>query len=123
MIKKIVYISSPYKGDEEIGALFNTYIFDEITKRTNFLAYAPLVFHYTPIAKNKTYDQWLEFDCEIVRKCDIFLLCLPYWRSELSNGMKKELQAAKEENLRILGPLYFGEIIDALIYEQNLEGV
>lgn len=105
--RPIVYIASPYtKGDPCVNARFQMEIFNELLGDGYVLPYAPLVSHFQHTMFPRDYQEWIDYDKEMIHACN-FAACLrlnvqyqwpsgkPYFESE-SSGADGEVLLFKQ---------------------------
>lgn len=101
----LIYLAAPYsRGDSAINVRCQHDIFDELMDYTHlFVCFAPLLTHYQHVFFPRHYEQWLEYDFQIIRNCDAILRCpavftsshLDYYQYE-SPGADRECKLASE---------------------------
>lgn len=99
-MRPIVYISSPYtKGDVEKNVRFQHQVFYELFSTEKFIPIAPLLSHYQHAVFPMTYEQWIDYDLQILAMCDCVLRLDAvgddgYFQSE-SQGAHIEVRTAR----------------------------
>lgn len=85
MSKPWVYIASPYTlGDQAINTRFQCEVFDKLLSDGIVLPYPPLWSHYQHILYPRPYQDWIDYDNELIKRFDAVLrLDASY---EFSNG-------------------------------------
>lgn len=74
MEKPTVYIASPYsKGDPAMNAHFQCKIFDQLLTDGKVLPIAPLWSHFQHILFPRQYEDWINYDQEMLRLYDCCL--------------------------------------------------
>jgi hypothetical protein len=74
MIKPLVYISSPYsKGSISKNVRFQHHIWEQLRRRNTVTPIAPLWSHYQDVHFPLTHAEWLDYDLEVIRRCDAVL--------------------------------------------------
>jgi hypothetical protein len=72
--KPIVYIASPYtKGDVAINTHFQCRIFDKLLSDGKVLPVAPLWSHFQHILFPRPYEDWIQYDQEMLTLYDCCL--------------------------------------------------
>ena len=70
---KTVYISSPYtKGDQAANVGIQISALHRIMDLGG-CPIAPLIYHFAHIARQRTYEEWMAIDLELVRRSDAVL--------------------------------------------------
>jgi hypothetical protein len=73
MDKKLVYIASPYtKGDQALNVRFQMRIWDVLLD-LGVVPVAPLWSHFQHMHSPRTYDEWVAYDNEIIKRCDVLV--------------------------------------------------
>jgi hypothetical protein len=76
MHSKLIYIASRYSDSEEALVVANV---DRQCRAANriidmgHVPYAPNLNHYFALHKQRSYEEWLRIDFEIIGRCDILL--------------------------------------------------
>jgi len=74
MEKPTVYIASPYsKGDQAMNAHFQCKIFDQLLTDGRVLPIAPLWSHFQHILFPRQYQDWIDYDQQMLRLYDCCL--------------------------------------------------
>lgn len=72
--KFLVYIASPYShGDMQINARTQILVMHKMLDDGIVIPYAPLLGHVAQIVQPRTYDSWMEFSLDILKRCDAVL--------------------------------------------------
>jgi hypothetical protein len=72
--KPFVYIASPYtKGDPCINARFQCATFDVLLGDGLVLPYAPLISHFQHTMFPRPYQDWVQYDLDIIPRFDACL--------------------------------------------------
>lgn len=104
---KLVYIASPYTGQEIIGVKRQIDIASKLID-CGFAVIWPLSSHFIHLYHEKKYDVWLKQDLELLSRCDmVYRVLLP------SRGADIEERHAKSIGI----PVYYD--IDKLIEENK----
>lgn len=73
MEKPWVYIASPYtKGDQALNVRFQHRVWHTLLD-LDCIPIAPLWSHYQHIALPRRYQDWIDYDLEIIKRCDACL--------------------------------------------------
>jgi hypothetical protein len=73
-LKPTVYIASPYtKGDVAINTYFQCKVFDELLTDGRVLPVAPLWSHFQHTVFPRPYQDWIQYDQEMLRLYDCCL--------------------------------------------------
>jgi hypothetical protein len=73
-MKPIVYISSPYsKGDPCINTFAHVQMFNRLLDDGVVVPIAPLVSHFLHTMHPRAYEDWLQYDLELIRVADACL--------------------------------------------------
>ncbi len=73
-MKPFVYIASPYtKGDPCINARFQCQTFDQLLAGGVVLPYAPLISHFQHTMFPRPYQDWVQYDLDIIPRFDACL--------------------------------------------------
>jgi hypothetical protein len=73
-MKPFVYIASPYtKGDPCINARFKCATFDALLADGFVLPYAPLILHFQHAMFPRPYQDWVQYDLDIIPRFDACL--------------------------------------------------
>lgn len=71
--KKWVYIASPYtKGDTGMNVRFQLTVWDVLLEM-GCVPIAPLWSHFQHMHMPRKYEDWVAYDNEIIKRCDILL--------------------------------------------------
>lgn len=74
MSKPLVYVASPYtKGDPAINTYFQCKVFDLILTDQKVTPIVPLWSHLQAVVLPRPYDDWLNYDFELIARCDALL--------------------------------------------------
>jgi hypothetical protein len=72
--KPFIYIASAYtKGDPCINARFQCQVFDELLGEGLVLPYAPLISHFQHTMFPRPYQDWVQYDLDIIPRFDACL--------------------------------------------------
>ena len=72
--KPTVFIASPYsKGDPTINATFQCKVFDRLWREGRVLPVAPLWTHFQHLLFPRPYQEWVEYDQEMLKLYDCCL--------------------------------------------------
>lgn len=72
--RPFVYIASPYtKGDPCINARFQCEVFDTLLDEGLVLPYAPLISHFQHTMFPRPYQDWVQYDLDIIPRFDACL--------------------------------------------------
>ena len=70
---KVIYISSPYtKGDQGENVAVQIKALHRIMDLGG-CPIAPLIYHFAHITRQRTYEEWMDIDLELVRRADAVL--------------------------------------------------
>jgi hypothetical protein len=70
-MKPFIYIASPYtKGDPCINARFQCATFDALLADGRVLPYAPLISHFQHTMFPRPYQDWVQYDLDIIPRFD-----------------------------------------------------
>jgi len=76
MKKPLVYISSPYtKGDQLVNARYQCFIWNRLRSEGVVTPIAPLWSAFQHFIDPVNYQGWMEYDIEIVSRCDALVRC------------------------------------------------
>jgi hypothetical protein len=113
--KPLIYVASPYtQGDPALNVKCQIDLFRELIGDNLVTPFIPLLSHYIQIIYPLDYETWLQYDFEMISKCDgIFrinaeLPNVDYYQHE-SSGADREIAYAKELNIPVFyskGELY-----------------
>ena len=119
-MKPLVYIASPYtKGDPAMNVRSQMDLFDKLLTDGVVAPYAPLWSHFQHIHKPRPYDDWLNYDLEVIIPLCNALLRVPavvrdrpgmFYVQRESKGADREVERAQE-----LGIKTFNDIL--VLYE------
>lgn len=74
MSKPLVYVASPYtKGDVGLNVHFQCAVFDRLLDEGDVTPLVPLWSHFQHTVKPRQYTDWLQYDFEIISRCDACL--------------------------------------------------
>jgi hypothetical protein len=114
MLPKLVYIASPYSAPTPEGIEANVRRQMEVAHEVMDLGQVPFVpnlNHYLDQVRKRTYDEWINADFEIIKRCDILL------RLEgRSPGADREVALAKGLGLPVV---YSLAELSKLLYDQE----
>ena len=72
-MKPWVYIASPYtKGDQALNVAFQLRTFDNLLS-LGVVPIAPLWTHFQHLAHPRRYQDWIDYDNELISRCDVCL--------------------------------------------------
>lgn len=72
-----IYIASPYNsGDREKNTRLQIDAF-HILRDMGYLPIAPLLSHYVNLVRDRSHQDWLEYDIELLKLCDIVVRLKP----------------------------------------------
>lgn len=72
-MKPWIYIASPYtKGDQALNVRFQMQIWDTLVAM-NVIPIAPLWSHFQHLHRPRPYQDWIDYDNEIITRCDACL--------------------------------------------------
>jgi hypothetical protein len=100
-LKPFVYIASAYtKGDPCINARFQCEVFDQLLSSGLVLPYAPLVAHFQHTVFPRAYQDWVQYDLDIIPRFDACLRLIatgPDWYMPVaeSSGADGEVRLFK----------------------------
>lgn len=96
--RKMVYVASPYTlGNQTINVNYQIDLFGDLY-HFGFIPILPLLSHFINIQSPQTYETWLDYDFEIIKRCDALLACR---MSERSDGRDREIVFAKEHSIPV----------------------
>lgn len=104
MTKIKLYIASPYTNGWMPDNVRLQLEAKDILMNYGFVPFAPLVNHFSEIYKHRKENEWLEWDIEWLKTCDI-LVRIRSKRNGLeipSPGSDKETLTARENNILIV---------------------
>lgn len=105
--KTRVYVAGPYtKGDVAVNVR-QACLMGDLLLSEGYAPFIPHLTHFLHMLAPRAYEEWLAFDLEWLRTCDV-VLRLP----GESNGADKEVEEAK----RLGMPVYFA-VRDLLNYQ------
>lgn len=100
-MKPFVYIASPYtKGDSCINAWVQIQMFNELMDDGIVWPYIPLVSHFLHTTHPRKYQDWIDYDLDIINKMDALFRIdadcehMNYHVSESSGADGEELKAS-----------------------------
>jgi hypothetical protein len=96
MNKNLVYISSPYTGDEQANTDFQIDTAENL-RNLGFLPYWPLCTHYWNLKYSHSWEYWMEQDLEWIVRCDIVLRL-----GGKSRGADMEVAVAKRLDIPVV---------------------
>ena len=106
MLKKpLVYIASPYtKGDPAINTRFQCEMFHKMWMDGIVTPFAPLWSHFQHILFPISYEEWVDYDNQIIPRCDALIrLIADYrpinYRQRDSSGADAEVDLARALNI------------------------
>jgi hypothetical protein len=110
--KPWVYIASPYtKGDVAINVRSQLVAFDSLMNM-GVIPVAPLCSHFQHLFSPRPYQDWIDLDIEIVKRCDACLrLSANCWMADGTQYVQTESSGAdgEVEAFRKMGkPVFFG---------------
>ena len=72
-MKPWVYIASPYtKGDQALNVAFQMRTWDTLLS-LGVVPIAPLWTHFQHLAHPRRYQDWIDYDNELISRCDVCL--------------------------------------------------
>jgi len=108
-----IYIASPYNsGDREKNTRLQIDAF-HILRDLGYLPIAPLLSHYINLVRDRSHKDWLEYDIELLKICDIVVRLRPMDANGVeipSPGADMEEKKAKELGI----PYYEFQTLDEL---------
>jgi len=100
MAGKIVYIAGPYtKGDVAMNVR-EAIMYAKKLLENGFIPFVPHLSHFWDMIFPKDHDEWLEYDLQILSRCDI-VLRIP----GKSSGAKREIKEAKKLGIPVYDDL------------------
>jgi hypothetical protein len=94
-----IYIASPYSnGDKLQNVRLQIDVF-HILRDLGYLPFAPLLSHYVNVVRDRPHKDWIEYDIELLKLCDIVIRIRPKDANGVeipSPGADIEEQKAKE---------------------------
>lgn len=110
-----IYIASPYNaGDREKNTKLQIDAF-HILRDFGYLPIAPLLSHYVNLVRDRSHKDWLEYDIELLKICDIVVRLRPKDEKGVeipSPGADIEEQKAKEFGI----PYFEFETLDQMAF-------
>lgn len=121
-LKKLkIYIASPYTLGNKIKNVRLQIDAFHILRDMGFIPIPPLTSHYINEVQERTHAEWLEYDFEILRTCDMIVRIRPldeYGKEIYSSGADMEEKEAKRLGL----PYYeFKTLEEMKIFFENYE--
>jgi hypothetical protein len=107
--RPFVYIASPYtKGDPCVNARFQCKVFDQLLGDGLVLPYAPLISHFQHTMFPRPYQDWVQYDLDIIPRFDACLRLdseggLPGYKVSESSGADGEVKLFAE----LKKPVYY----------------
>ena len=100
----MIYIACPYWHPAPEVRSYRRKIavsYADMLTRAGVLNYSPLTYTERYANEDIPEDYWIRHGLEMVKACDeMHILCMPGW--EESRGIKGELRAARENNLKVM---------------------
>lgn len=110
-----IYIASPYNsGDREKNTKLQIDAF-HILRDMGYLPIAPLLSHYVNLVRDRSHQDWLEYDIELLKLCDIVVRLRPKDEKGVeipSPGADIEEQKARELQI----PYFEFETLDRMAF-------
>jgi hypothetical protein len=95
---KLLYIAHPYTGDVEANMLKVNTVCNQLLD-LGYMIYSPLTMnHPLHMLKNRDYEVWINLDFEMLKRCDVLVLC-GNWKE--SKGCNMELTWARDLHIEI----------------------
>ena len=103
-MNKLVYIASPYTVGDKLENVRLQIDAWHILRDAGFLPIAPLMSHYLHEVRNRDYEDWLDYDFQIISRCDMVVRIRPHFDGveRPSSGADKEEEEAKRLELEFL---------------------
>ena len=96
---KKIYIASPYNAGDKLQNVHLQIDAFHILRDLGYLPIAPLLSHYVNVVRDRSHNDWLEYDIELLKICDIVVRIRPKDKDGVeipSPGADIEEQKAKE---------------------------
>lgn len=77
MIKQKIYIASPYTHGDKLQMVQLQIDAWHVLRDKGFIPIAPLLTHFINEIKERTHTEWLEYDFEILRVCQMVVRLRP----------------------------------------------
>lgn len=96
--RKMIYVASPYTiGNKTMNVRYQIDLFGYLLD-LGFVPFLPLLSHFINIQNPQTYETWLKYDFEVIKRCNALLACK---MNEESSGRDKEIIFAKEQGIPV----------------------
>jgi len=108
-----IYIASPYNAGDKVQNVRLQIDAFHILRDLGYLPIAPLLSHYVNLVRDRSHKDWLEYDIELLKICDIVVRLRPKDENGVeipSPGADMEEKKAKELGI----PYYEFQTLDEL---------
>jgi len=108
-----IYIASPYNAGDKVQNVRLQIDAFHILRDLGYLPIAPLLSHYINLVQDRSHKDWLEYDIELLKICDIVVRLRPMDANGVeipSPGADMEEKKAKELGI----PYYEFQTLDEL---------
>jgi len=108
-----IYIASPYNAGDKVQNVRLQIDAFHILRDLGYLPIAPLLSHYINLVRDRSHKDWLEYDIELLKICDIVVRLRPMDANGVeipSPGADMEEKKAKELGI----PYYEFQTLDEL---------
>jgi len=108
-----IYIASPYNAGDKLQNVRLQIDAFHILRDLGYLPIAPLLSHYVNLVRDRSHKDWLEYDIELLKICDIVVRLRP----KDENGVEipspgADMEEAKAKEIGI--PYYEFQTLDEL---------
>lgn len=114
VVRPWVYIASPYtQGDQAINTRFQMRMWDVLLD-VGVIPIAPLWSHFQHLHNPRPYQTWVEYDNEIIRRCDA---CLRMTATDEQTGYRQHASAGADAEVLLfesLGKPVFHDFYDLM---------
>jgi hypothetical protein len=110
-----VYIASPYNaGDKEKNTRLQIDAF-HVLRDLRYIPIAPLLSHYVNLVRDRSHKDWLEYDIELLKICDIVIRLRP--KDDRGIEIPSPGADVEESKARELGiPFFSFETLDEVAF-------
>jgi len=100
-----IYIASPYNAGDKLQNVHLQIDAFHILRDLGYLPVAPLLSHYVNVVRDRSHKDWLEYDIELLKICDIVVRLRP--KDENGAEIPSPGADTEEEKAKEFGIPYF----------------
>lgn len=115
-----VYIASPYTNADKLSMVRLQIDAWHILRDLGYIPIAPLLSHYINEVKERTHAEWIDYDFELIKMCNIVIRLKP--KDSLGVEIASTGADAEEAEAKRLGlPFHaFNDLADLKLFFKNI---